>query len=81
MARHIVERLTESPVMAPMYSQRSRRLTKGRSPRSSCKSLMAPSSSFAADPGLFFGTKDSPLWAFWMYRLTEERLTEKVRAA
>ncbi len=29
MARHMVERLTESPVMTSMYSQRSRRLAKG----------------------------------------------------
>jgi hypothetical protein len=33
------------------------------------------------DPGLFLGANDSPLWAFSRYRLTEERLTEKVRAA
>jgi hypothetical protein len=54
MARHIVERLTESLVMASM---------------------------FAADPGLYFGSKDCPLLALSTYRLTEERLTEKVRAA
>ena len=31
MARHTVERLTESPVMASTYSQRSLRVAKGRS--------------------------------------------------
>src|SRR5215211_8336581 len=81
MARHIVERLTESPVRASIYSQRSWRLTKGRSRRSSSSSLLAFSSSFGAAPGRFLGTSDSPLFALSAYRLTEERLTEKVRAA
>jgi hypothetical protein len=81
MARHIVERLTESPVMASTYSQRSWRLAKGRSLRSSSKSLMAFWSSFGADPGRFLEASDSPLFAWSTYRLAEERLTEKVRAA
>jgi hypothetical protein len=42
---------------------------------------MALSSSLGADPGLFFGARDSPLLALSAYRLSEERLTEKVRAA
>ena len=81
MARHMVERLTESPVVNPTYSQRSLRVANGRSVRSSWSSFIAFSSSFGADPGLFFGARDSPLWALLTYRLTEERLTEKVRAA
>src|SRR5215213_5402151 len=55
-------------------------MAKGRSFRSSSKSLMALSSSLGADPGLFFGARDSPLWALSAYRLSEERLTEKVLA-
>ena len=31
--------------------------------------------------GLFFGARDSPLLALSAYRLSEERLTEKARAA
>jgi hypothetical protein len=54
---------------------------KGRSLRSSSKSFMALSSSFGADPGLFLEASDSPRLALLTYRLTEERLTEKVRAA
>jgi hypothetical protein len=42
---------------------------------------MAPSSSFGTDPALFLGAKVSPRRALLTYRLTEERLTEKVRAA
>jgi hypothetical protein len=60
MARHTVERLTESPATTPMYSQRSLRVAKGRSFRSSSKSLMAFSSSFGAAPGLFLGASDPP---------------------
>src|ERR671921_604310 len=60
MARHTVERLTESPVTTSMYSQRSRRVTKGRSWRSSSSSFLAFSSSFGRDPGLFFGARGSP---------------------
>src|SRR5918997_5649961 len=59
-ARHAVERLTESPVTASMYSQRFRRVTKGRSRRSSSSSFLAFSSSLGRDPGLFFGAKGSP---------------------
>ena len=81
MARHIVERLTESPVMSSTYSQRSLRVAKGRSRRSSSRSFIALPSSFGADPSLFFGARGSPRWAFSAYRLTEERLTEKMRAA
>jgi hypothetical protein len=64
MVRHMAERLTESPVMTSMWSQRSRRVAKGSSSRSSSKSLMALSSGFGADPGLFFGARDSPPLAF-----------------
>src|SRR5215203_2761483 len=60
MARHIVERLTERAVTASMYSQRSRRLTNGRSVRSSSKSFIAFSSSFGADPGLLLGASEPP---------------------
>jgi hypothetical protein len=42
---------------------------------------MAPSSSFGTDPGLYLGARVSPRRAFSTYRLTEERFTEKVRAA
>src|SRR5215208_8078233 len=60
MARQTVERLTESPATTPRYSQRSLRVAKGRSLRSSSKSFMAFSSSFGAAPGLFFGASDPP---------------------
>jgi hypothetical protein len=49
--------------------------------RSALRSLLAFSSSFGRDPGLFFGAKDSPWSAFFTERLSEERLTSKVRAA
>jgi hypothetical protein len=81
MARHTVERLTESPVKACTHSQRSWRLAKGRFWRSSAISLMAFSSSLGAEPGLFFGASDSPRPALSVKRLTEERLTPKVCAA
>src|SRR5215212_10165966 len=60
MARHTVERLTESTATTPRYSQRSLRVAKGRSFRSSSKSFMAFSSSFGAAPGLFFAASDPP---------------------
>src|SRR5215212_2239800 len=81
MARHMVERLTESPVMTSTYSQRSLRVAKGRSLRFPSSSFIAFWSSFGAEPGLFFGARGSPLRALFTYRLTEERLTRKVRAA
>jgi hypothetical protein len=46
MARHIVERLTQSPVVNPKYSQRSLRVANGRSARSSRSSFIDFSSSF-----------------------------------
>src|SRR5215210_6257012 len=61
MARHIVERLTQSPVVNPTYSQRSRRVANGRSVRSSWSSFIAFSSSFGVDPGLFFGVIPNPV--------------------
>src|SRR5215207_5069844 len=65
MARQIVERLTESPVRACMYSRRSLRVAKGLCLRFASKSLVAFSSNFGADPGLFFGARDSPWSAFF----------------
>jgi hypothetical protein len=56
-------------------------VAKGRSLRSSSRSLMAFPSSLGAAPSLFFGARDCPLWALFAYLLTEERLTRKVRAA
>src|SRR5215217_6095193 len=44
MARHIVERLTETPLTASTYSQRSLRVTNGRSSRSSTRSFSTRSS-------------------------------------
>ena len=64
MARHMLERHTESPVTASTKSQRSWRLAKGRSSRSSCSSFLAFSSSLGKDPGLFFGGSDYPRLAF-----------------
>src|SRR4051794_31017338 len=56
-------RLTESPVTTFMYSQRPRRVTKGRSWRSSSSSFLVFSSSFGRDPGLFYRSQrwSSPL--------------------
>jgi hypothetical protein len=64
-SRHAVESLTDIPVSASKYSPLSKSVTKGRSSRSADRSLLALSSSWGFEPGLFFGARDlprSPLW-------------------
>src|SRR5215212_11121712 len=63
MARHMVERLTETPLTASTYSQRSLRVAKGRSLRSSWRSLPTRSSILGRLPGALPGSRDSPLRA------------------
>src|SRR3712207_747001 len=63
MARHMVERLTETPLTASTYSQRCRRVTKGRSRRSSSRSSLTFSSILGRLPGALPGARGSPLWA------------------
>src|SRR5215217_2893310 len=63
MARHIVERLTETPLTASTYSQRSLRVTNGRSSRSASRSFSTRSSILGRLPGALPGSRDFPLWA------------------
>src|SRR5215207_988646 len=63
MARHIVERLTEIPLMASTYSQRSLRVTNGRPRRSSLRSLPTRPSILGRSPGALAGSRGSSLRA------------------
>jgi hypothetical protein len=59
----MVERLTEAPLMASTYSQRSLRVTNGRSSRSPSRSLLSRSSILGRLPGDLAGSRGSPLQA------------------
>src|SRR3712207_1534162 len=63
MARHMVERLTETPLTASTYSQRCWRVTNGRSFRSSSRSFLSRSSILGRLPGALPGSRGSPFWA------------------
>ena len=63
MARHMVERLTETPLMASTYSQRSLSMANGCSFRSSSRSLLTRSSILGGLPGALPGSRGSPFWA------------------
>ena len=65
MERHMVERLTEIPLMASTYSQRSERVTNGGSLRSSSRSLLTRSSILGRLPGALPGSSGSPLFGLW----------------
>jgi hypothetical protein len=77
MTRHTVDRLTSKEATVRRYSHLFWRVMKGRSLRSTSSSLLERSSSFGFEPGLFLGASEHPSSA----SLTDERLTEKVRAA
>src|SRR3954453_22191466 len=53
----------------------------GRSSTSFSRRARAFSSALRGRPGLFLGVRESPCRTLLAYRLTEERLTSKVRAA
>src|SRR5215207_10435 len=60
MLRHTTERLTSSPAMTRRYSQRSRRVTNGRSLSSSSSNLRAGSSMMGRLPGALPGESALP---------------------
>src|SRR3954452_20446729 len=80
-SREIVESLTLSPHTLSRNCRLSESVAAGRCSRSAYSSLLAFWSVLGWEPGLFFGASGRPWSAILAYRLTEERLTEKVRAA
>src|SRR5215210_5810498 len=60
MARHTVERLTSTDATIRRYSHLCCSVRKGRSSRSAASSLLARSSSFGFEPGLFLGASEPP---------------------
>jgi len=60
MVRHTTERLTSTAATARRYSQRSLRVTNGRSLRSSSSSFLARSSILGRLPGALPGESDLP---------------------
>jgi len=76
-----VESLTSTPDTGRRNSRLWRSVAVGRSSMSRSKSLTAPSFSFGFEPGCRFGASVLPSWGALAYRLTDERLTPKERAA
>jgi hypothetical protein len=63
MVRHTVERLTSTDATVRRYSHLCCSVRKGCSSRSARSSLLARSSSFGLEPGLFLGASGRPYWA------------------
>src|SRR2546423_12407747 len=80
-SRETVELLTLSPHTLSRNCRLSESVAAGRCSRSASSSLLAFWSVLGWEPGLFFGASGRPWSAILAYRLTEERLTEKVEAA
>src|SRR5215212_11973009 len=81
ISRLTVESLISVPVMCSKKRRLSLTVVLGRSSTSFSRRARAFSSALRGRPGLFLGVRESPCRTLLAYRLTEERLTSKVRAA